>query len=489
MSIANETGIMKSSFLEARDIINTIFVRMNAPEEYQVAHMTFDELVVALRRILGLWDGTYREPATAEAKHILINRTAYDHKMNYIIGTMAEYGDAEFHSDAVEFFIEQEGHYNSIRFTLDEEQTTVQPEDVLEGKTYYETGHTLKTGTMPYIGEKEILITDDDKEIEINEYGYYNKINVKIADIQIIYIPNTMGVPAWVQSYEYGKNMIISSQEPSCDEYEFKGWSLDPTSEDEEYVARDSLDSNDYERGDKVLLYGVWEECLLDDSPEAQLKLTVTYLNGSTVGQLQNNKETVTVTVTGGYPKSKKYKYIQRQWSGLTSYKSKNDDEIRDEEKVNSYKLIFNYERGYEGNITVTHTDKKGNTQTATANVKINKQPGNIDLSDTNITVDAPKLPGNIDLSDTTVELDVTAQEDEVIQIPTQKGTLTYNGSAQSPAWNNYNATKMTYTAMVTSATEAGTYQANFTPKAGYKWPDGTKETKSVNWVINEATT
>ena len=71
--------------------------------------------------------------------------------------------------------------------------------------------------------------------------------------------------------------------------------------------------------------------------------------------------------------------------------------------------------------------------------------------------------------------------------VPTQNGTLTYNGSAQSPAWNSYNPDIMTLDG-VTSGTDVGTYTATFTPKDGYFWEDGGTDAKSVTWVIVKAT-
>lgn len=70
--------------------------------------------------------------------------------------------------------------------------------------------------------------------------------------------------------------------------------------------------------------------------------------------------------------------------------------------------------------------------------------------------------------------------------VPTQKNSLTYTGSAQSPTWNNYDSGKMTLGG-TTSATNAGSYSATFTPKTNYKWADGSTEAKSVAWSIAKA--
>lgn len=71
--------------------------------------------------------------------------------------------------------------------------------------------------------------------------------------------------------------------------------------------------------------------------------------------------------------------------------------------------------------------------------------------------------------------------------LPSQNGTLTYNGQAQSPSWNAYNPDALTLGG-VTTGTNAGTYTATFTPKGQYKWADGTQTAKEVTWTINAAT-
>jgi len=71
--------------------------------------------------------------------------------------------------------------------------------------------------------------------------------------------------------------------------------------------------------------------------------------------------------------------------------------------------------------------------------------------------------------------------------VPSQNGTLTYTGSAQSPSWNSYNSDTLTIGG-VTSGTDAGTYTATFTPKEKYHWTDGTQTAKSVTWTITPAT-
>lgn len=71
--------------------------------------------------------------------------------------------------------------------------------------------------------------------------------------------------------------------------------------------------------------------------------------------------------------------------------------------------------------------------------------------------------------------------------VPSQSGTLTYNGSEQSPVWSNFDETQM-YISGITTGTNAGEYTAYFTPLAGYCWSDGTTAAKEVAWKIDRAT-
>lgn len=74
------------------------------------------------------------------------------------------------------------------------------------------------------------------------------------------------------------------------------------------------------------------------------------------------------------------------------------------------------------------------------------------------------------------------------ITVPTQSGSLTYNGGPQSPTWNNYDTAEMTIGG-VTSGTDAGSYNAQFSLKdtVGTQWADGTTGDKTVAWSIQKA--
>ena len=73
-----------------------------------------------------------------------------------------------------------------------------------------------------------------------------------------------------------------------------------------------------------------------------------------------------------------------------------------------------------------------------------------------------------------------------IASVPTQTGSLTYNGSTQSPTWSGYDTSKMTLGG-TTNGTNAGTYTATFTPKSNYQWTDGGTGAKNVNWSIGKA--
>lgn len=85
-----------------------------------------------------------------------------------------------------------------------------------------------------------------------------------------------------------------------------------------------------------------------------------------------------------------------------------------------------------------------------------------------------------------TTTLSVTVERKSIATVPSQSGTLTYTGSAQSPSWNNYNSAQMTLGG-VTSGTNAGSYNATFTPTANYRWSDGSTTAKTVAWSIGKA--
>lgn len=72
-----------------------------------------------------------------------------------------------------------------------------------------------------------------------------------------------------------------------------------------------------------------------------------------------------------------------------------------------------------------------------------------------------------------------------IVPIPTQKGSLTYTGAAQTPQWDNFDTENSTV--QVTPATDAGEHSAVFSLVQGM-WSDGTTANKTIKWVIGRAT-
>lgn len=72
-----------------------------------------------------------------------------------------------------------------------------------------------------------------------------------------------------------------------------------------------------------------------------------------------------------------------------------------------------------------------------------------------------------------------------ISSVPSQSKTLSYTGSKQVPTWTGFDSAKMTISG-VTESTNAGTFNAKFTPTANYKWSDGTIDAKTVQWKINK---
>ena len=131
-----------------------------------------------------------------------------------------------------------------------------------------------------------------------------------------------------------------------------------------------------------------------------------------------------------------------------------------------------------------------GNAKTPTVTVKIDdvtidSSNYDVDYTDnTNAGKATVTISGKANLTGTaSVQFDIIQKS---VNIPSQNGTLTYNGDTQSPVWDNYNDEIMTIGG-TTSATNAGTYEATFTLDANHKWSDESIEVKSITWIIGKA--
>lgn len=127
--------------------------------------------------------------------------------------------------------------------------------------------------------------------------------------------------------------------------------------------------------------------------------------------------------------------------------------------------------------VTATYTD--GNSAAVTG---YTTSPASfISLGDQSVTVKYTENGVSV-----AVTTPVTVSRAVVSTVPSQSGSLTYTGSALSPSWNNYNSAQLALGG-TTSATNAGTYTATFTPTSNYEWSDGTTTAKSVSWTIGKA--
>ena len=78
-----------------------------------------------------------------------------------------------------------------------------------------------------------------------------------------------------------------------------------------------------------------------------------------------------------------------------------------------------------------------------------------------------------------------TPEKITIASVPTQSGSLTYDGTEQTATFSGYDTDQMTATGI--TGTNAGTYTASFTPKSDYMWWDGTETAKTASWTIGKA--
>ena len=84
-----------------------------------------------------------------------------------------------------------------------------------------------------------------------------------------------------------------------------------------------------------------------------------------------------------------------------------------------------------------------------------------------------------------TASVAVTVSRIKVPTVPSQSGTLTYNGASQSPTLTGYDSSTMTLSG-TQSATNAGTYAMTVSLDDRHEWPDGSIEPKTINWSIGK---
>lgn len=90
----------------------------------------------------------------------------------------------------------------------------------------------------------------------------------------------------------------------------------------------------------------------------------------------------------------------------------------------------------------------------------------------------------------------IAAVQNTISVVPSQSGSLIFNGSTQLPSWNNLALEMMDITygedktpaAEYKGETDAGTYRAYVKPKEGFTWGDKSADEKEILWTIQRAT-
>ena len=79
----------------------------------------------------------------------------------------------------------------------------------------------------------------------------------------------------------------------------------------------------------------------------------------------------------------------------------------------------------------------------------------------------------------------VAPEKIQITTLPSQNGTVVYDGSLQTAVFDNYDEGQLEVSD--NTGTNVGTYTAKFTPKYDYCWSDGSVDAKEVEWVIDKA--
>ena len=103
------------------------------------------------------------------------------------------------------------------------------------------------------------------------------------------------------------------------------------------------------------------------------------------------------------------------------------------------------------------------------------------------LLVIAAELGLTISTGATKAQIITAILADQTIEdVPTQSGTLTYNGTEKTPTWTGYEENQLTISGS-TAGTNAGTYTVTFTPTDGHQWDDETTTGKTAEWTIGKA--
>lgn len=211
----------------------------------------------------------------------------------------------------------------------------------------------------------------------------------------------------------------------------------------------------------------------------AGMVVTATYSNGATLActgysyepntPLDDGTTKVTIRYTeGGVTKTAEQAItvVHRLESiAITTQPSKTVYEYGDSFASAGMVVTATYSDGATANVT-------GYTTSPSTMSKVGEQTVTVSYTERGVTK--------------TTTLSVTVERKSISTVPSQSGMLTYTGGAQSPSWSNYDSAQLTIGG-VTSGTNAGSYNATFTPTANYRWSDGTTTSKQVAWTIGKA--
>lgn len=184
MSVNKDYELMKQSFLESKDIINEIFTYLKAPDYYFVQHMTFDELVAALYRLLGMYKNIYGDnpphleylvdtyDADATSEDILLNKIAYV-KGQRIEGSIVSYPGHTYTPTTTDIII-PEHHYLEGDQTIKGDANLV-PANIKPGTTIFNVTNPEENAYT-----ENNIILDVENTSETIEEGWHKQGLVKI---------------------------------------------------------------------------------------------------------------------------------------------------------------------------------------------------------------------------------------------------------------------------------------------------------------------
>ena len=215
-----------------------------------------------------------------------------------------------------------------------------------------------------------------------------------------------------------------------------------------------------------------------DDKVSSGLTLAQTYTDNKASATLNDSKHYTDEKVSSNLS-------IAQAYTDNKASATLNDSKLYTDEKVSSGLSIA---QAYTDNKTSNIlNDAKSYTDEKISAVNINDFTAPT-ASATGQRGLVPAPPKGTDLKILTSQGWRTASDSTLTipNLPSQSGTLTFNNNNQSPAWLNFDTTKLSISG-TTSAKNAGTYTVNFTPLDMYIWSDTKNQNaKSQTWQIDK---